>query len=100
MRKAGLLLPLLLCSSAPAWADGGPEQAAVAMAPAGPQVRIRQQLRSHNVEVRRLQQEVSAQESSSLQAAQRLQEQDNQIARLQQQLEALDKAPRGATATH
>jgi hypothetical protein len=100
MRKAGLLLPLLFWSAAPAWADGGPEQAAVAMVPAGPQVRIRQQLRAHSVEVRRLEQEVSAQESSSIQAAQRLQEQDDQIARLQRQLEAIDKAPRGAMAAH
>ena len=100
MQKTGFLLPLLLLVTVPAMADGGPEQAAVAAAPAGPHARIRQQLRAHGAEVDRLQQQVSAQESDSAQAAQRLEERDRQIAQLMQQLKALDGARRSGATTH
>jgi len=85
MQKTWLLLPLLLCATLPAMADGGPEQAAVAGVPA----RLKQQLRNHGTQVTQLQQAVSEQESHSRQASERLAQQDLEIARLQQQLEAL-----------
>ena len=89
MRKPWLLLPLLLLAALPVLADGGPEQAAVAGASAPADVRLKHQLHAHNVEVTRLQHEVTAEESHSRQASEQLQEQDRQIARLQRQLEAL-----------
>jgi septal ring factor EnvC (AmiA/AmiB activator) len=94
MQKAWLLLPLLLCATSPARADGWPEQAAVAGAPVPVQTRLKQQLRAHGTQITQLQQAVSEQESHSRQAGERLAEQDLEIARLQRQLEAFrDRRP-------
>lgn len=100
MQRTWVLLPLLLLVTIPAMADGGPEQAAVAAAPGGLHARAQQQLRAHGTEVDRLQQQVSTQESHSLQAAQRLEEQDRQIAQLMEQLKAVDRARQGGAAGH
>lgn len=94
MRKPWLLLPLLLSATLPVLADGGPEQAAVAGATPA-HVLLRQQVRAHGVEVTQLQREVSAQESHSHQASERLVEQDREIARLQRQLQALRDGRQG-----
>jgi septal ring factor EnvC (AmiA/AmiB activator) len=97
MRKA-CLLPLLMFATSSVLADGGPEQAAVAAASIPAPAQLRQQLRKHDAEVARLQQQVVEQESHSRQAADRLDEQDRQIATLQRQLEAISGRPQGGTA--
>ena len=97
MRKA-CLLPLLMFATSPVFADGGPEQAAVAAASIPAPAQLRQQLRKHDAEVARLQQQVVEQESHSRQAADRLDEQDRQIAALQRQLEAISGRPQGGTS--
>lgn len=87
MRYAWPALPLLLCAALASMADGAPEQAAAARAPA--HARLKQQLRAQDAEVARLQQEVRQQELHSRQASEQLQGQDQEIARLRRQLEAL-----------
>lgn len=86
-----LLSPLLLAVALPASADGGPEQAAVAVR-APSQGRMQRQLRTRHAEVARLQRQVTTQESHSREAGERLAEQDREIARLRRQLEALAPA--------
>jgi hypothetical protein len=94
MRNRWLPLPWLLFVALPVLSDGGPEQAAVAnTVPA--HAWLKQQLRAHHNEVTRLQHEVTAQESDSSRASERLQERDREIVRLQRQLEALDGRRRG-----
>jgi septal ring factor EnvC (AmiA/AmiB activator) len=89
MRKPWLLLPLLTLVTLPAFADGGPEQAAVAGQAAPAQVHLKRQLRARGAEIVQLQRQLTEQESHSRQASDRLDEQDREIARLQRQLEAL-----------
>lgn len=98
MRNARLLLPLLLWFATGAvLADGGPEQAAVAVGSTPSTRQLGQQMREHQAEVARLQRQVTDQESHSRQAADRLDEQDRQIATLQRQLEALSARQQGGT---
>jgi post-segregation antitoxin (ccd killing protein) len=98
MRKACLLLPLLLFATSAVLADGGPEQAATAAASVSAPRQLGQRLRRHDAEVARLQEQVIEQESHSRRAADRLDEQDRQIATLQRQLEALSGRPQGGTS--
>ncbi|MGN2244418.1 hypothetical protein ACFWZU_13015 [Frateuria sp. GZRR33] len=98
MRKPWLLLPLLTLAALPAFADGGPEQAAVAGQRVPAQVRLKRQLRAHGAEVQQLQRQLTEQESHSRQASDRLEEQDREIARLQRQLEALGGHRQGDNA--
>lgn len=58
--------------------------------------KVNQRVTQHQVEVQRLQQDVSQQESASQQAAERLEQQDRTIAELRRQLKAAQdgaKAP-------
>jgi chromosome segregation ATPase len=96
MRNSWFLLPLLLLAALAARADGAPEQAAVAHAPAA--VRLKQQLRKHGAEVAQLELEVGRQESRSREAGRRLDEQDRRIAELQRQLGELAQSRSGAAA--
>jgi hypothetical protein len=90
MQKSWSWLPLVLVASFAAQADGGPEQAAVARPAVPVRAQLKQQLRVHGAEITRLQQQVTAQESHSLQAAERLQERNREIVQLQRQLQALN----------
>ncbi|HET6806793.1 MAG TPA: hypothetical protein VFH59_15265 [Frateuria sp.] len=98
MRKPGLLLPLLMLATLPAFADGGPEQAAVAGQRVPAQVRLQQQLRARGAEVTQLERKLAEQESHTRQASDRLAEQDREIARLQRQLKALGGHGQGGNA--
>ena len=89
MQKTWLLLALLTLPVLPAFADGGPEQAAVAGQAVPAQVHLKRQLRAQGAEVVQLQHQLTEQESHSRQASDRLDEQDRESARLQRQLEAL-----------
>lgn len=99
MHSRRLLLPLLLWVSLPALADGGPEQAAVAIPQASASRQIGQQLQQHGAKVQQLQRQVSAQEEASQQAAQRLQLQDRRIAELTAQLQALERTRQAGSGT-
>ena len=98
MRKPWLLLPLLTLATLPAFADGGPEQAAVAGRAVPAQVHLKRQLRARGAELVQLQRQVSEQESHSRSASERLEEQDREIARLLRQLEAIDAGGHGGNA--
>ena len=95
MRKPWLLLPLLTLAALPAFADGGPEQAAVAGQQVPAKVRLQQQLRARGAELTQLQRQLAEQESHSREANDRLDAQDREIARLQHQLKALGGHPQG-----
>jgi len=70
-----------------AWASGQAKSPSAAPAAA------QQQLVSRQAEVKRLEQDLSRQESDSRQASERLQQQDQAIAELQKQLHELQARP-------
>jgi hypothetical protein len=98
MRKPWLLLPLLTLAALPAFADGGPEQAAVAGQRVPAKIRLQQQLRARGAELTQLQRQLAEQESHSREANDRLEAQDREIARLQHQLKALGGHAQGDSA--
>lgn len=100
MRKPWLALPLLLLSALPAWADGGPEQAAGAGEAVPAHMQLKQQLRARGAEIKQLEQKLTEQESHSQQARQRLAEQNLAISRLRRQLEAIGGRPQGSHPGH
>ena len=92
MRCLLLLGALCLMASSLAWASNGeptpPSTSSTKAAQPSPS-EIKQRLAQHQVEVKRLEQAVTSQESDSKRASERLQQQDQAIAQLQKQLDAL-----------
>jgi septal ring factor EnvC (AmiA/AmiB activator) len=92
MRLMQLFVIVGFMTVSTAWADGQAKSSpAVPAAVKSPSAA--QQLVSRQAEVKRLEQDLSRQESDSRQASERLQQQDQAIAELQKQLHELQARP-------
>lgn len=76
-----------------AWAGGHAKSSPAVPAPVKSPSATERQLLSRQVEVKRLKQDLSRQESDNRRASERLQQQDQAIAELQKQLHELQTGP-------
>jgi septal ring factor EnvC (AmiA/AmiB activator) len=93
MRLRQLFVIVGFMTVSTAWADGQAKSSPAVPAAVKSPSAAQQQLVSRQAEVKRLEQDLSRQESDSRQASERLQQQDQAIAELQKQLHELQARP-------